>query len=63
MRLEKDEYIQMLRLVRVVLREALWDYSYSGDMSVVNVNGQPLIFDNSQLNTLKVLKNKLDEEV
>ena len=63
MHLKKEEYKQLYRLVQVVLREAIWDYSYSGDMSVVNINGQPLIFDKVQLSMLNEIKQQVEKEI
>lgn len=63
MQLNFEEYKQMLRLVNLVVREAIWDYSYDGDMFVVNINGQPLIFDKSQLGMLKNIVKQIEEEI
>lgn len=63
MHLKKEEYKQLFRLVEVTLREAIWDYSYSGDMSVVNINGQPLIFNRAQLSMLNEVKEQIEKEM
>jgi hypothetical protein len=63
MQLNSEEYKQLYRLVDVALKEALWDYSYSGDMSVVNINGQPLIFNKAQLSMLTEVKEQIEKEM
>lgn len=63
MQLKKNESKQLFRLIDVTLKEAIWDYSYSGDMSVVNINGQPLIFNKDQLNILHEIKQQVEKEI
>lgn len=63
MQLKRSENKQLYRLVEVALREALWDYSACGDMAVVNINGQPLIFDKSELDALSEIKRQLEKEI
>lgn len=53
MQLNEEECKQLGRIVGLILREAVYDYSYSWDMSVVNINGQPLIFDKEQISLLR----------
>ena len=53
---------QLYRLVSVVLREALFDYSYAGDISVVNINGYPLVFDKHQLEALRRVRYQIEKE-
>lgn len=63
MQLGKVEVHQLYRLLEVTLREAMWDYSYCSDISVVNINGQPLIFNKEQLNILGNLQERLEKEI
>ena len=59
----EEKYKQLYRLLDVVVKEAIWDYSSHFDMSVVNINGQPLIFDKSQLNMLNEIKQQVEKEM
>ena len=63
MQVEKESKYQLIRLISTVLREAIYDYSYSGDMSVVNINGTPLIFEMNQLRALHNVREQLEKEV
>ena len=63
MQLKKNESKQLFRLIDVTLKEAIWDYSYVSDISVVNINGQPLVFNKDQLNMFREIKKQLEKEI
>lgn len=60
---EAEKCKQLFRIVDTVLKEAIWDYSSPFDMSVVNINGQPLIFNNEQLKILNSVKAEIEEKI
>ena len=63
MQLEKESCKQLYRLIDAVLKEACFDYSYSSDLAVVNMNGNPLIFNMNDLKTLNKVKVELMKEI
>lgn len=62
MQLTKEETLLLQRLVSTALDEILWDYSYAGDMSVLSMNGRPIILDRHQINQLLSIKNAIYKE-
>ncbi len=55
--------IQVQRVLNAVLQEAKWDYSYSGNMAVVNINETSLILDAEQLSLIGSFNRELGNKI
>lgn len=63
MQLDRESNKQLYRLIDTVLKEACYDYSYSSDLAVVNINGVPMLFNKNQLSMLHVIKRQVKKEI
>lgn len=63
MQLEKEEVLQLLKIISLIFQEACWDYSSAGKFSVLNVNGNSMVMYKSQIELLSNLKRRLEKEI
>lgn len=56
MQLEKEELVQLFKVISLVLQEACFDFSKAGGFAVVNINGNCITIDKTELNMLYRIK-------
>lgn len=60
MKFKGEECRQLERMVSIILDEAVEDFTYSTDISVVDINGRPLVFNRDQIKILMKIKDKIE---
>lgn len=63
MQLEKEELIQLLKIISIVLKEAKWDFSPSSNFAVININGNCCTMYKDEIGVLNKIKNMLEGDV
>ena len=63
MQLEKEELMQLLKVISLVLQEAYWDFSESGGFAVVNVNRNYITINKNELNMLYKIKSIIEGDL
>lgn len=63
MQLEKTMSATLLKIISLVLQEAIWDFSESGGFAVVNVNRNYITINKNELNMLYRIKSIVEGDL
>lgn len=59
--MQLEEEIKLLhKLVDVMIKEACWDYSGSARFAVLNINGNPVVLNKHNIETLCTIRKELE---
>lgn len=63
MQLEKEELVQLLKVISLVLQEACFDFSKVSGFVVVNINGNCITINKNELNMLYRIKSIVEGDL
>lgn len=63
MQLEKEELVQLLKVISLVLQEACFDFSKVSGFAVVNINGNCITINKNELNMLYRIKSIVEGDL
>lgn len=63
MQLQKEELVQLLKVISLVSQEACFDFSKAGGFAVVNINGNCITINKNELNMLYKIKSIVEGDL
>lgn len=60
MQLESKEILELLKIIRILVQEAQWDFSAYSNFAVLRINGQSMFLDKPTINLLSKICDNLE---